>query len=62
MTAQDQGTVVVEPNVDGFLVMFPDGHVRLATSKAQAEKLARKWLTENLAADVGVGRIEWRSE
>lgn len=56
-----QGIVVVEPDEDGFLVMFPDGDVRHFSHRGKVEQAARDWFKKALGdRGVGIGRIEWR--
>jgi hypothetical protein len=58
---QKQGMCVVERDGDGFLVMFPDGNLQGAMTKAQAEKACSQWFKQHVDADsIGVGTIEWR--
>ena len=61
MTKATQGTVVIEPDEGGYLVMTPDGEVVWKPTKAAAERHARAWFKAHLdGADVGIGDIEWR--
>ena len=61
----DQGAVIVEPaEVEGaFMVMFPDGTIKVATSKTSTEKAINAWLRSDLRAKkapAGIAVIEWR--
>jgi hypothetical protein len=57
-----QGLTVIEMVDDGIMVMHPDGTLNLANSPAHAERIANKWLRENIpaGADGSIGEIDWR--
>lgn len=56
-----QGKVIVEPNGDEFLIMFPDGEVVAALDKPDAWRKIRKWFKLDADADAfNVGTVEWR--
>lgn len=58
----DQGTVVIERDGRGYLMMFPDGTVESARSRKAAEHKARKWFYQHLPEKaIGIGTIEWRT-
>lgn len=58
-----QGMIVIERGeAQGFFMMFPNGDVCWQPSKQFAEAKAKQWFKEHLgAAEIGIGRIEWRS-
>jgi len=57
----NQGKIVIEPDGDGFLIMFPDGSIE-GSSKTNAERKARRWFKTKLGKGlkIGIGEIEWR--
>lgn len=56
-----QGTTIIERHGDEWFVMFPNGAVKVLTSKEAAEKSAKRWFKDNADDDaVNVGLIEWR--
>ena len=67
-----QGKAVVEEQSDGaFMVMTPDGEVRWAVTKKDAERRVAAWFRRDLERIVkttrteglvGVGTIEWRMQ
>ena len=59
-TIQNQGIIIVEPDEDGFLVMFPNGDIVLASTKVEVERKAAGWFKKHATADIAVGRTEWR--
>jgi hypothetical protein len=70
VTKVAQGKAVVEQGADGFfLVMTPDGEIRSAVTKKDAERRINAWFKRDLERIVkttrteglvGIGTIEWR--
>jgi len=61
VTVQEQGTVIVERDGDGFLMMFPDGTIEGAGTRRAVDRKAKIWFAKHLnEKSIGVGRIEWR--
>lgn len=65
-----QGKVVIEEQqLGGFLVLTPDGEIRNAVTKKDAERRCNAWFKKDLErivdmtrnpALIGIGVIEWR--
>ncbi len=61
ISIQSQGKVIIEPDGDGFLILFPDGEVQGAATKQRANTKIKHWFRDNVRHDaIGVGMIEWR--
>lgn len=61
-TIISQGKTVIQFTDDHFLIMHPDGCVVGAASRANAEKIAKRWYNSHLkkGLNIGMGTIEWR--
>jgi hypothetical protein len=60
---QQQGTIVAEWDDDGdqWLVMYPDGSIESARTRATVERRAKSYFhIHNDPTKIGVGMIEWR--
>lgn len=57
-----QGRTIIEIADGEFLVVHPDGTVRVAVSKDDAERFAKDWYRKDIGRGdkIGVGEIEWR--
>lgn len=61
-TVINQGMTVIENNDGEYMIMHPDGSVRVAMNKADAERIAKDWYRNALGrgSKIGLGDIEWR--
>lgn len=56
-----QGKVVIDYADGDFLVMLPDGEVRLGGDKENASKIARRWFRKHAQNAINLGEIDWRN-
>ena len=64
MNVKRQGKVLIQLDKDDlkqqtFYIMFPNGDVEIALSKAKAEARVKAWFKRRVGKESWIGQIEW---